>query len=97
MTVYKGSRLIGLQVLYDDTNECNYLQFPEDKFSEKLTDYKVQFTQGARVDLLASEYYGDAQLDWVIMQANPQYNTPEEIEIGDFIVIPSPERVLPYA
>lgn len=45
---------------------------------------------GDRIDLLAHKYYGEAQLWWVIMDANPKYMTPWDIKVGDTLYI------LPY-
>lgn len=46
------------------------------------------FTLGDRIDLIAYQYYGDPQLWWVIMDANPRYMTPWDIKIGDSLYIP---------
>lgn len=46
------------------------------------------FQLGDRLDLLAYKYYGDAQLWWVILDANPKYMTPFEIPIGVSLLIP---------
>lgn len=43
---------------------------------------------GDRIDLLAYKYYGDSQLWWVIMDANPKYMTPLEIPIGASLLVP---------
>jgi hypothetical protein len=94
MAVYKSSRLTGTKIYIDEDLNIPYLAQPNEKFSAKMTDMEIAFRAGMRVDLLAKEYYGDAQLDWVIMQANPRFFTPEDIQPGDYIVIPSPKRVM---
>lgn len=47
------------------------------------------FQKGDRIDLLSYRYYGDAQLWWVIMDANPKYMTPWDIPIGANLYIPA--------
>lgn len=45
---------------------------------KRPTDYYVYYEVGqTRLDLLSHEYYGDANYDWLIMQANPEYGSLE--------------------
>jgi hypothetical protein len=95
MSIYKGSRYEKVPV-YTQYNE-NYPSRPSNiptlrrrdltKFysNEAITHV---FQRGDRIDLLAHRYYSDAQLWWVIMDANPRYMTPWEITIGSQLVIP---------
>lgn len=93
MVVYKGSRLSQVRVL-QDANNASYIQFPQDIFSGNLKDIEIIFKEGMRLDNLANQYYGDPQLDWVILQANPGFATPEDIQPGDSVTIPLPKRVI---
>lgn len=92
--IYKGSRFKRSFKFYDAVNAIVYLGRPKHLFNPTTGDYSIPFTEGMRVDTLAKKYYNDSQLDWVIMQANPQYATPEDIPPGDIIVIPDPKRVM---
>jgi hypothetical protein len=63
----------------------------------RSTDYYTYYDAGkTRLDLLSYEYYGDANFDWLIMQANPEYGSLEfNIPSGVRIRIPYPlESVL---
>lgn len=98
--IHESSRFKGELILFDDDNlqngeEIQYLTpFREAIVSPEEDDFKITFKKGMRVDLLAHEYYEDVHLDWVIMDANPKYFSPFDIQVGDLIVIPNPERVL---
>ena len=92
--VYKGSRLQYAKLFLDRTNDIVYLGEIQEKINPLITDPVVVFTEGMRLDTLAYKYYGVAQLDWVILQANPQYACGEDIEPGDQIVIPEVGRVM---
>jgi len=48
-----------------------------------------QWKLGDRIDILAARYYGDEQLWWVIMDANPRYLSSLDIKIGDVLAIPT--------
>lgn len=48
-----------------------------------------QVKPGETLDYLAFNYLNDASLWWVILDANPQYMTPWEVEPGDVLKIPS--------
>lgn len=51
-------------------------------------------SQSDTVSTLAYSFYGDAQLWWVILEANPRYSTVFEIKAGDILNIPSKEEVI---
>ena len=55
--------------------------------SDKCDLYELR--QGDRLDLIADRYYGDAQLWWVIMDANPEYDFEFEIPYGAELKIPA--------
>lgn len=65
---------------------------PGIKLSVKPTDEYVEYILNkSRLDLLSYEYYGDANYDWLIMMANPQFGSLEYmIPDGEIIRIPYP-------
>ncbi len=92
--IYNGSRYATSNVFYDRDNDIVFLGNPKSLFSDKMGDIEIVFTSDMRVDLLAYKYYNDPQLDWVIMQANPQFASPEDIPVGSLIKIPAYWRVI---
>lgn len=50
--------------------------------------------QGDTIDGIAYTKYGNAQLGWAIMDANPKYQSELEVKPGDVIVIPSFDEVV---
>ena len=50
--------------------------------------------QGDTIDGIAYRQYGNAQLWWAIMDANPKYQTELEVKPGDIIVIPPFDEVV---
>lgn len=59
---------------------------------EKSTFYTV--VQGDTIDGIAYKQYGNAQLWWAIMDANPKYQSEIEIKPGDVLTIPSYDEVV---
>jgi len=53
-----------------------------------------RYMESDRLDNLARQYYGDSQLWWVILDANPKYRAELDIKYGDVLVIPSYEEVM---
>ena len=43
---------------------------------------------GTRLDTLASSFYGDPELSWVIANANPEVLYPDQIPVGTVLRIP---------
>ena len=62
------------------------------KIAEKDTDLYTYYKVGqTRLDLLSYQYYNDANYDWIILQANPQYGALEyKIPDGARLRIPYP-------
>lgn len=58
----------------------------------KCTFYTV--VQEDTIDGIAFKYYGNAQLWWAIMDANPIYQSEVEIKPGDILMIPPFEEVV---
>lgn len=63
------------------------------KFNPKEATYYT-FVEGDTVDGIAYREYGNAQLSWAILDANPQFLTEIEIKPGDELMIPSYEEVV---
>ena len=57
------------------------------KLTPKETDYFETYRRGiTRLDLISYKYYGDANYDWLILQANARYgsmefNIPDGVEL----------------
>lgn len=93
MSVYRGSRYSECTVSYDDLNKIKHLVIPFVEPKQHDSDIIYQFKQGDRLDLLAYHYYGDSQLQHIILLANPQYYSPFDIKPGDYLILPNPERI----
>ena len=50
--------------------------------------------QGDTLDGISYKHYGNAQLGWAIMDANPVYQSEIEIKAGDDLIIPPFEEVV---
>lgn len=91
--IFKGSRFVGNNLFIDTDNEHPYLDQVPTYLKEDKQDIIYRFVAGDRLDLLAERFYGDSQLHWVILYANPQYSNELEITEGAILTIPNPERV----
>lgn len=91
--IYKGSRYVGDNLFMDTHNEHPYLDQVETYMKEDKQDIIYRYVAGDRLDLLAERFYGDSQLHWVILYANPQYTCELEITEGAILTIPNVERV----
>lgn len=91
--IYKGSRFTDSYLLRDTTSEPSYLSIAQINYEPHSSDRVYEVKAGDRLDLLAHKFYGDSQLHWIILYANPEYSHANEIESGDVLTIPSPERV----
>lgn len=69
------------------------VKYPE--ITRDFSDIYVYTTRGDRYDLLALSYYGNAQLWWIIAQANVNNTPPDSIfpKVGEQIRIPGPSRI----
>lgn len=89
--IYVGSRYVDSYLLRDKANDIDYLSFPELHVLEKDNrDLIYQFKEEDRLDLLAERFYGDSQLGWKILKANPAFMHELEIKAGDILTIPNP-------
>lgn len=72
----------------DDTRD----QLPFVAIPQRNSDKFMTWNLGRdRLDKLASKYYGNVFLDFLILYANPQYIDQYDIEDGDVIRIPFPK------
>ncbi|MMZ51282.1 hypothetical protein D1872_130170 [compost metagenome] len=95
MAVYVGSRFEGAYTFLDEDTGITYLDpIPVPKYSADMEDMVIVIDEGMRLDLIANEFYGDPDYEWVIMEANPGLTSPFEIKPGDQIYVPSPDRVI---
>lgn len=93
MAVFQGSRYVNTSA-YIRRGETLVLSMrSRNHFDEgKFTYYTV--VQGDTIDGIAYKQYGNAQLWWAIMDANPAYQSELEIKPGHVIAIPSFDEVV---
>lgn len=60
----------------------------------QATYYTV--VQGDTLDGIAYRQYGNAQLYWAILDANPTYQSELDVKAGDIILIPPYEEVMKH-
>jgi len=93
MTIYRGSRYENLKYRIYNDPERGKIPIMERRTPLELPPngevFKHQWKQSDSLDGLANHYLGDPQLWWVILDVNPKYMLPWEIEIGDVLRIPT--------
>lgn len=93
MAVFQGSRYVKTPA-YVRRGETLVLRIRERvHFSEALCRYYT-VVQGDTLDGIAYTQYGNAQLGWAIMDANPVYQSEMDIKAGDVLKIPPFEEVV---
>lgn len=93
MAVFQGSRYVKTSA-YVRRGETLILNMREKAhFNESLCSFYT-VVQGDTIDGIAHKQYGNAQLWWAIMDANPVYQSEIEIKAGDVIKIPPYEEVV---
>ena len=96
MAVYQGSRYVKTPA-YVRRGEALILRIRERvHFSDSACSYYTVI-QGDTIDGIAYTLYGNAQLGWAIMDANPVYQSEMEIKAGDVLKIPPLEEVVRYS
>lgn len=93
MAVFQGSRYVktpayirqGKTLILSIRNRNNF-------DLSNATFYTV--VQGDTIDGISYSQYGNAQLWWAIMDANPIYQSEIEIKPGDVLVIPPFDEVV---
>jgi phage tail protein X len=95
MGIFQGSRYKGSYIFADKNNrDIIFLDIIQQyKFLPAPEDLIVEIREGDRLDILAYQLYGDEALEWVILQANPQYSSAFDVKVGDRINVPLPEKV----
>lgn len=77
--------------------EVNTVQFWELDLLPEIppspADYYYYVNQNDRIDLLATRFYGDPNLWWVIAVANDLNILPTDLQVGATLRIPSPAYV----
>ena len=93
MSVFQGSRYVKTPA-YVRRGETLVLNIrTKSHFDEsRATFYTV--VQGDTIDGIAYKQYGNAQLWWAIMDANPKFQSEIEIKPGDILMIPSFDEVV---
>lgn len=93
MAVYRNSRYTKTGA-YTRKGEAFILEIRNrPKFNlESATYYTV--IQKDTIDGIAYQHYGNAQLWWAIMDANPRFQSELEIKPGDVLVIPDYNEVM---
>lgn len=93
MAVFQGSRYVKTPA-YVRRGETLILSVRKrTHFKESLCSYYT-VVQGDTIDGIAYKHYGNAQLGWAIMDANPIYQSEIEVKAGDVIKIPPFEEVV---
>lgn len=93
MAVFQGSRYVKTSA-YNRQGSTLTLSIRErNHFKESSCSYYT-VVQGDTVDGIAYKQYGNAQLWWAIMDANPSYQSEMEIKAGDILKIPPFEEVV---
>jgi len=91
LPIYTNSRYTTVN-LYNRDGNTIYRRRKRIIFSEKDAVYH-RYTSFDRLDLLAQYYYGDKQLYWVFLDANTQYRSELDINVGDTLLVPSFDEV----
>ena len=93
MAIYKNSRFTKIPVHTRDGKSLIFGIREKVKFdASKAVYYTV--LEGDTVDGIAFKFYSDEKLNWVILDANPQYRTELDINVGDTLLIPSFDEVV---
>ena len=93
MAVFQGSRYVKTPA-YVRRGETLILSMrARNQFKESNCRYYT-VVQGDTIDGIAYKQYGNAQLGWAIMDANPTYQSEIEVKAGDIIKIPPFEEVV---
>jgi len=95
MALYENSRYIKTSLRQDDNETIvlgvrNRVSFPS------MNAVYYTFIDGDTIDSLAYRMYNNAQLWWVIMDANPQFISELDIMPGDVLMIPSYDEVVKF-
>lgn len=95
MAVYRGSRYVNTSA-YVRRGESLVLDIRNRVHFNDSTCSYYTVVHGDTIDGIAYNHYGNAQLWWAIMDANPVYQSEIDIKAGDVIKIPPFEEVVKY-
>lgn len=92
MSIYKHSRYTDTSVYYSGGTVPTFDIRKRLDFSKAKGTY-VTWREKDTTDNLAYKYYGTSDLWWIILDANPQYQTELDMKVGDTIFIPDRTEV----
>ena len=92
MSIYKHSRYIETPAYYSEGSVLTFdIRRRKDFSKAKGTYYMWKETD--TMDYLAFKHYGSHSLWWVLLDANPKYQSELEIKSGDIIFIPDKSEI----
>lgn len=92
MSIYKHSRYTETPLYYSGGTVPTFALRKRLDFSNAKGIYYT-WKEKDTTDRLAYKYYGTHALWWIILDANPQYQTELDIQVGDDIFIPDRTEV----
>lgn len=87
MAVHIGSRYIKSSIFARNGQAFIFNIREKQKFNSNIAVYYT-VAEGDTIDGIAFKYYGNPNLYWAILDANPQYLSEMDIKVGDVIMIP---------
>lgn len=84
--IYKGSRYTNTPVVDLDGTKIFGMRHLAEFTYKNCKNHTV--IQGDTIDGISLTYYGSSQYWWIIMDANPKYLFPSDIQAGDVLLIP---------
>lgn len=93
MAVHTGSRYLKTSIFAKDGQAFIFNVREKYKFNSDIATYYT-VCEGDTLDGIAYSNYGNASLYWAILDANPQYMSEMDIEVGDTIMIPAFSEVV---
>lgn len=86
--IKKGSRYTNVPTYYPEGGKGRLFGIRERvQYDTSEAKYHT-WVQSDTLDYLAFTLYGNSHLWWVILDANPQYQTELDIKVGDLLIIP---------
>lgn len=90
--IYVGSRYIHSPIYCRSGQTFIFDIRGKYKFNSDNATYYT-FVQGDSIDGIAYKFYGNANLYWAILDANPSIMSELDIKVGDVLMIPDFEEV----
>ena len=88
MSVHTGSRYIKSPIYARNGSTFIFTIREKTTYNPELATYYT-VVEGDTIDGIAQKFYGNANLYWAILDANPQYLSELDIETGAVLMIPS--------